>query len=174
LRQYTVHAPSLRAQLTETAHLRCAHTRFASGQYDDAMRHFGAAGAAPLEVLALFPGLLPPALAALVARHNSRGPDETRPPAADTGTSGGGPSSSPEALAALLPFLLGTRVRLRDARISGGGGESTSQQLPWGPEDEEAAALDTAGGLLRTTTPPSTEVESINRVRTACLYDRSP
>jgi hypothetical protein len=125
-----VHAPSLRAELTETAHLRCAYERFHEGAYDDAMRHFGAGGASPLEVLALFPGILPPALGAVVARHQSRLPNSMRPPPP---TSADGVSSSKEALSALLPLLLGTRSRLRDASSSS-----------WGVEDEEAAALDTA------------------------------
>lgn len=147
-----VHAPALRAELTRTAHLRCAHESFAGGLYDDAMRHFGAAGASPLEVLALFPGLLPPALGAVVERHARvvRQGEESVPPR--------------EALAALVPLLLGTRTRLR------------SSTGPWGPEpaggahgpggdgasvgaltDDEAAALDTATLRAMVATEASTE-----------------
>ena len=124
-----VHAPSLRVELTETAHLRCAYERFREGAYDDAMRHFGAGGASPIEVLALFPAILPPVLRAVVTRHQSRLPNDVRPspPALADEI-----SSSKEALSALLPLLLGTRIRLRDSSSS------------WSPEDEEAAALDTA------------------------------
>jgi len=139
-------APSLRAELTETAHRRCAHHRFHGGLYDDAMRHFGAGGASPLEVLALFPGLLPPALAAVAARHGHQSrvpPSNTRhlPPTLEDW-----PSSSQEALSALLPFLIGTRMRLRDAS------SSSSSLLIWGPDDEEAVALDTATLCVLVTT----------------------
>jgi hypothetical protein len=52
-------AAAAAAALRADVHARYAHRLFADGSYAEAMSHFAAAEAAPLDVLALFPALLP-------------------------------------------------------------------------------------------------------------------
>ena len=131
-------AAAAAAALRADVHARYAHRLFADGAYAEAMSHFAAAKAAPLDVLALFPALLPAEHAAVRA-------------AAAAGRRDALPAGSRLAAAqsALLPFLLPAREAAWRARRAArapappyAARAPVAQQPP--PSEDDVRCIDTA------------------------------
>jgi hypothetical protein len=139
-------AAAAAAALRADVHGRYGYKLFAEGAYADALAHFRASAVSPLEVLALFPGLLPhghAAAAAAAAAGRREPPGGVRLAAAQ---------------AALLPYLTAMRESAwraaRARRLAGNAAAAASSSAstaapsaPVGlaaPSDDDLRCLDTA------------------------------
>jgi hypothetical protein len=128
-------AATAAAALRADVHVRYAHRLFADGSFAEAMGHFSAAKAPPLDVLALLPNLLPAehvaVRAAAAAGRRDALPSGPRLAAAQT---------------ALLPFLLPAREAAWRARRASRTPQPAYARAPptQPPSDDDLRCIDTA------------------------------